>query len=265
DKLADPQAFLDRVAHLYAHPDETARDEIALKDGRVFDRYTAPVRSADGERYGRIWFFRDVTAERRHAEELDQARREAERAREQASQYALSLEHSLEELRATQEHLVQQEKMASLGRLTAGVAHEIKNPLNFVNNFAALSGELLGELRQALAPRDGAPEGEATGLLDALQANVAKIEDHGRRANAIVQGMMEHARSAPDERAGRRRSIDLNALVEGQVALAFEAHRTHGRTRGIRLLRDYGENVGAVVVDPEELGRVVHGLLANAL
>ena len=265
DKLADPQAFLDRVAHLYAHPDETARDEIALKDGRVFDRYTAPVRSADGERYGRIWFFRDVTAERRHAEELDQARREAERAREQASQYALSLEHSLEELRAAQMHLVQQEKMASLGRLTAGIAHEIRNPLNFVNNFAALSAELAGELREALAPHPGVLDAETSGLLDALRENAEKIEEHGRRANAIVQGMLEHARSGAEERPRRRRSIDLNALVEGQVALSMEAHRAQGRTRGVRLLRDYGEDVGAVEADPEELGRVVHGLLANAL
>jgi PAS domain S-box-containing protein len=263
DQVRDPQAFQDRIAHLYAHPDEEARDEIVLRDGRVFDRYSAPVRSSDGEHFGRIWFFRDITPQKRYAEELEQARYEAEQAREQASQYAASLERSLEELRATQAHLVQSEKMASLGRLTAGIAHEIKNPLNFVNNFAALSGELVGELREALAAHAGALEGESAGLFDALRDNVVKIEEHGRRANAIIQGMMDHARSGSEERVGKRRPVNLNALVEARVALTVESHRPLDPARAVRLLRDYGD-VGTVEADPESLGRVVQSLLSNA-
>jgi PAS domain-containing protein len=128
DQLHDPEAFLERVDHLYRNPHVRARDEIVLHDGRVFDRYSAPVISSEGNYYGRIWFFRDMTTQKRHAEELEQARQEAEDAREEASRYARSLEHSLEELRAAQARLVQQEKLASLGSLTAGIAHEIKNP-----------------------------------------------------------------------------------------------------------------------------------------
>ncbi|MDX1419137.1 MAG: PAS domain S-box protein [Rubricoccaceae bacterium] len=273
DRLEDPRAFLDRVTYLYDHPDEVARDEVRLRDGRIFDRYSAPVKSREGDAYGRIWFFRDMTAERRHAAELETARREADRAREQASEYALSLERSLEELRAAQTQLVQQEKMAGLGRLTAGIAHEIRNPLNFVNNFAALSGELVDEVEQALATHPGGLDAETAGLLNALRANAAKIEEHGRRAGEIVRGMMDHARAGSDDRLHRRRHVDLNALVEGQLALALEAYRAldpdpstaSGRARGIRVHRDLDGAVGAVSADPEELGRVVRSLLTNAL
>lgn len=105
DQLQDPSAFLQRVAYLYAHPEKKARDEIVLRDGRVFDRYSAPVVSSEGDRYGRIWFFRDITVQKRHAEELELARRDAEHAREQARQYARSLERELEFGRKIQQGL----------------------------------------------------------------------------------------------------------------------------------------------------------------
>ena len=106
DQLQDPAAFLARVEHLYMYPEETARDEIVLRDGRVFDRYSAPVISHEGDYYGRIWFFRDMTAQKRHAEELEQARQEAEHAREQASRYARSMERELEFGRKIQQGLL---------------------------------------------------------------------------------------------------------------------------------------------------------------
>jgi PAS domain S-box-containing protein len=254
DQVQDPEAFRARVAYLYAHPDEVARDEIALRDGRVFDRYSAPVRSSDGERYGRIWFFRDVTPQKRYAEEL-------EKARQEASRYAASLEASLEELRATQVRLVHQEKMASLGRLTAGVAHELRNPLNFVNNFAQLNLELVADLQNALAESDAEAARETAAD---VEQNTLKIHEHGQRASAILQGMTEHARIAPEDRGQQRRPVDLNALVEEQAALAAEAHRQRAPARPARLVQDYGADVGTVEVVSAEISRVVQNLLSNA-
>lgn len=260
DKLEDPQAFLDRVSYLYAHPYDVARDEISLRDGRVFDRYSAPVVSQEGDFYGRIWFFRDITAQKRHAEELEQARRDAERAREQANRYADSLKRSLEELRATQMHLVQQEKMASLGQLTAGIAHEIKNPLNFVNNFAMLSRELIDELRNELTLNPDLHLSEVVDLLDDLAVNTEKIELHGRRADGIVRSMLDHSRGTK----GSRQPTDLNSLVEEYVNLAYHGMRAHSPTANVEIERDYDETVGDADVIPQEFGRVLVNLLNNA-
>ncbi len=254
DQLLDPTAFLAQVEYLYAHPQEKARDEIALLDGRILDRYSAPVISGESEYYGRIWFFRDVTAQKRHAEELEQARQEAEAAREQAHRYADSLECSLRDLRTAQDRLVQQEKLASLGHLTAGIAHEIKNPLNFVNNFAALSRELVEELREALAGGTGDP----LELLADLEQNTSKIEEHGRRADAIIRSMMQHARGSK----GRRETVDLNALVREYVALA--SHSTHP-LRGLEIECDLAAEVGSLEILPQEMGRVLLNLLLNAI
>ena len=259
--LDDPQAYLERVAYFYSHPDEESRDEALLNDGRVFDRYTAPVRSQDGEYFGRIWFFRDITAQKRHARELEQARHEAEAAREDASRYADSLEESLAELRAAQAHLVEQEKMASLGRLTAGIAHEIKNPLNFVNNFAQLSGELIGEL---VAQSEADPTTRLVQVRETLadlRANAAKIHEHGRRTDAIVRGMMEHARGGAEP----RRAVDINEMVEHNVALAVEER--HGREPDFAFTVDHrlDPDAGGVEAAPEQLGRVVVNLVSNAL
>jgi len=162
---------------------------------------------------------------------------------------------ALAELRATQAQLVQSEKMASLGALTAGIAHEIKNPLNFVNNFAGLSREIVAELEGEADPD------ERRALLADLKTNAAKIEEHGRRADAIVRSMMEHARGA----SGERRAVMLNALVEEYAAHALHAAKVRHRGFAPALALDLGDDAGAVEVAPQEIGRVLVNLIDNAL
>ncbi len=173
------------------------------------------------------------------------------------------LERSLEELRQAQDQLVQQEKMASLGALTAGIAHEIKNPLNFINNFAALSGELVDELREdvlAYAEADGKKNGELEALMRDLKTNASKIEEHGRRADGIVKSMLLHSRGTP----GERQEVNLNTLVEEYVSLAYHGMRAQHAGFNVAIARDYGEYVKTVEVVPQELGRVFINLLSNA-
>ena len=164
------------------------------------------------------------------------------------------VEEALAELQATQQQLIQSEKMASLGQLTAGIAHEIKNPLNFVNNFAGLSQELVDELEEAAGPE------EQRALLAALKANAAKIEEHGRRADAIVRQMMEHARSG----SGERRVTGLNALVAEYVTLAYHGMRARHPGFAVTLVQDFADDVGEVEIVPQEIGRVLINLLDNA-
>ena len=166
-----------------------------------------------------------------------------------------ALERSLAELRSAQARLVQSEKMASLGALTAGIAHEIKNPLNFVNNFAALSQELVAEL-------DGeADPGERAAILDDLRANAAKIEQHGRRADAIVRQMMAHARGG----SGERRAVGLNALVEEYAQHAVHAAEARHPGAAPALQFELASDAGEVDVVASEIGRVVVNLVDNAL
>ena len=125
----------------------------------------------------------------------------------------------LDDLRTAQDRLVQTEKLASLGQLTAGIAHEIKNPLNFVNNFSAVSVELIDELREALgrAHLDGKLRAEIAGIADMLQGNLDKVVQHGKRADAIVNNMLLHSRQG----SGEHRPVDINALVEESLNLAY--------------------------------------------
>jgi signal transduction histidine kinase len=166
----------------------------------------------------------------------------------------------LEGLRTAQARLIQQEKMASLGRLTAGVAHEIKNPLNFVNNFAGLTVDLADELARALE-RGGAADRPPPELLADLRQNVTKIRDHGQRADRIVRGMLEHAGAT----RGAKRSVDLNRLVGEQADLALEAFR--GRHPGFApaLTVDPDPAAPPVAAIPREIERVVASLVDNAL
>ena len=162
---------------------------------------------------------------------------------------------TVENLKAAQAQLVQSEKMASLGEMTAGIAHEIKNPLNFVNNFAELNSELVDELVVELNDRkDLAP------LLEDMKNNAAQIARHGKRADSIVRAMMQHASGG----AGTRESVDVNNLVEEYVGLAYHGMRATDQDFTVTIEKDYDESTGAASVVPQEIGRVLLNLLGNA-
>jgi GAF domain-containing protein len=173
------------------------------------------------------------------------------------------LSRSLEELRATQDRLIQTEKLASLGQLTAGIAHEIKNPLNFVNNFSALSAELTDELNDTLKPvaMDGKVREEVDELTSMLKDNLEKVVQHGKRADSIVKNMLLHSR----EGSGERRSVDLNAIVEDSLNLAYHGARAERKEFDIRLERSFDPAVGQVDLFPQEITRVLLNLISNGV
>jgi len=158
---------------------------------------------------------------------------------------------------------VQAEKMASLGQLTAGIAHEIKNPLNFVNNFAGLSVELLDELKEtaepALAALDEDKRADIDEVVGMLTGNLEKIAEHGRRADGIVKSMLEHSRGA----SGERREVDINALVEEALNLAYHGARAQDASFNITLERDLDRTIGPVELAPQEITRVFLNLFGN--
>jgi two-component system, NtrC family, sensor kinase len=198
---------------------------------------------------GFVVIYSDIT-ERKHAEaEIRAARDTAERA--------------LGELQATQASLVQAQKMAALGQLTAGIAHEIKNPLNFVNNFAGLSVELLDELkgtvRSAIASLDENERGEVIEVVGMLTGNLEKIVEHGKRADGIVTSMLEHSRGS----SGDRRSIDLNGLVEEALNLAYHGARAQDQSFNVTLERDYAAAVAPIELVPQDITRVCLNLIGN--
>ncbi|MBW8857846.1 MAG: histidine kinase, partial [Bradyrhizobium sp.] len=171
------------------------------------------------------------------------------------------LAKSLDDLRAAQDRLVQTEKLASLGQLTAGIAHEIKNPLNFVNNFASLSAELTDELNEALAPVPLADDvrSEVDELTGLLKDNLAKIVQHGRRADSIVKNMLLHSR----EGGGEHRLSDINALVEESLNLAFHGARAEKPQFDVTLKRELDPAAGQAEVFPQEITRVLLNLISN--
>ena len=171
------------------------------------------------------------------------------------------LAKSLEELRTAQDRLVQTEKLASLGQLTAGIAHEIKNPLNFVNNFSAVSVELIDELREALAGAnlDSKLRGQISEIADMLQGNLDKVVQHGKRADSIVKNMLLHSRQGSQE----HRPVDINALVEESLNLAYHGARAEKQGFNITLERSFDPAAGEVDVFPQEITRVLLNLISN--
>jgi two-component system, NtrC family, sensor kinase len=167
----------------------------------------------------------------------------------------------LEDLRATQDRLVQTQKLASLGQLTAGIAHEIKNPLNFVNNFSAVSVELIDELRQALsgAHLDSKLRAEISEIADTLEGNLDKVVQHGKRADAIVKNMLRHSR----EGSGEHRPVDINAIVEESLNLAYHGARAEKQGFNIKLERSFDPNAGEADVFPQDITRVLLNLISN--
>ncbi len=171
------------------------------------------------------------------------------------------LAKSLDDLRAAQDRLVQTEKLASLGQLTAGIAHEIKNPLNFVNNFATLSVELMDELNDALAPfalpddiRD-----ELNEIRSLLNDNLQKIVEHGKRADSIVKNMLLHSHGG----GGEHRPTDVNTLVEESLNLAFHGARAEKPEFNVTLKREFDPDAGVADVFPQEITRVLLNLISN--
>jgi two-component system, NtrC family, sensor kinase len=171
------------------------------------------------------------------------------------------LAKSLEDLRTAQDRLVQTEKLASLGQLTAGIAHEIKNPLNFVNNFSAVSAELIDELRQALAGAnlDNKLRTEISEIADVLQGNLDKVVQHGKRADAIVKNMLLHSRQG----SGEHRPVDINTLVEESLNLAYHGARAEKQGFTITLERSLDPAAGEADVFPQEITRALLNLISN--
>ena len=193
----------------------------------------------------------------------DQAVIAIENARlfEAEQQRTRELAKSLDDLRTAQDRLVHTQKLASLGQLTAGIAHEIKNPLNFVNNFSGVSTELIEELQDALrrVKLDDKTLNEITELATTLRENLDKIAQHGKRADSIVKNMLMHSR----ESSGERRSVDVNALVEESLNLAYHGARAEKQGFSVTIERSYDPSAGAVDAFPQEITRVLLNLISN--
>jgi signal transduction histidine kinase len=171
------------------------------------------------------------------------------------------LAKSLDELRTAQDRLIQTEKLASLGQLTAGIAHEIKNPLNFINNFSALSVELLAELGEALAPAalDKARREEIDELAEMLKGNLEKVVQHGKRADSIVKNMLLHSRSGSSE----PRRVEINAIIDESLNLAYHGARAEKQSFNVTLERELDPEAGMAEVFPQEITRVFLNMISN--
>ncbi len=237
------------------HFTETAGEYHAYErirpDGRVIEIRHNPVASG-----GFVLIFSDITERKRSEAEIRAARDAAEEA-------SRTIEAAYRDLKAAQANLIQAEKMASLGQLTAGIAHEIKNPLNFVNNFAALSVDLLSELKETAAPGFAALTDDQRAEIDDVSAmltsNLEKITEHGRRADGIVKAMLEHSRGS----SGERRMVDLNALIDEALNLAYHGARAQDQSFNITLERDFGEGIAPIEVNPQDMTRVFLNIFGN--
>ncbi len=220
-------------------------------DGRVIEIRHNPVASG-----GFVLIYADITERKRNEAEIAAARDAAQEA-------ARTIEAAFRDLKTAQANLIQAEKMASLGQLTAGVAHEIKNPLNFVNNFASLSVDLLAELKEAAAPGFATLSDDQRAEIDDVSAmltsNLQKITEHGKRADGIVRAMLEHSRGA----SGERRTVDINALVDEALNLAYHGARAQDQSFNIALERDFAGGIAPIELNPQDITRVFLNLFSN--
>jgi signal transduction histidine kinase len=214
------------------------RYERTRPDGRIIEVRRNPVPEG-----GFVLIYADIT-KRKQAEEAIRMARDA-------------AESALRELQMAQASLVHAQKMAALGQLTAGITHEIKNPLNFVNNFADLSIELLDELKesaaQVIGPPDSNKRAEIVETIGMLTGNLKKIVEHGHRADGIVRSMLQHSRGSSEE----WQATDLNALFEEALNLAYHGARAQDQSFNVALERDFDRNLAPVEVVPQELTRVI--------
>jgi signal transduction histidine kinase/putative methionine-R-sulfoxide reductase with GAF domain len=245
---ADPE---EQIRRLTENAGKYRAYERARPDGRVIEIRHNPVPGG-----GFVLIYADITERKRSEAEIAAARDAAE-------EDARTIEAAFRELKTAQANLIQAEKMASLGQLTAGIAHEIKNPLNFVNNFAELAVDLLGELKEAIAPAEAVltedQRDEVDDVVATLTSNLEKITEHGKRADGIVKAMLEHSRGA----SGERREADINQLTEEALNLAYHGARAQDQSFNITLERDFGDGIAPIELNPQEMTRVLLNLFSN--
>jgi two-component system, NtrC family, sensor kinase len=188
---------------------------------------------------------------------LEETIEELEQKRKAIEETNAALKKSLEELKAAQAQLIQSEKMASLGELTAGIAHEIQNPLNFVNNFSEVNSELIDELEQEVEKGN---LDEVKALAKDIRENEQKINHHGKRADAIVKGMLQHSRSS----SGVKEPTDINALADEYLRLAYHGLRAKDKSFNAELKTDFDTSIGSINIIPQDIGRVILNLITNA-
>jgi two-component system, NtrC family, sensor kinase len=167
------------------------------------------------------------------------------------------IEQTLNHLKSTQSQLIQSEKMASLGELTAGIAHEIQNPLNFVNNFSEVSNELIDEMKTELSKENYE---DANAIADDLKQNLEKINHHGKRADAIVKGMLQHSRSS----TGVKEPTDINALADEYLRLSYHGMRAKDKNFNVEFKTDFDNSIQKINIVPQDIGRVLLNLFNNA-
>jgi signal transduction histidine kinase len=184
-------------------------------------------------------------------------KRERERTQQKELVQAKEIEKAYTELKATQAQLIQSEKMASLGELTAGIAHEIQNPLNFVNNFSEVNTELIDEMQQEL--KAGKID-DAISISNDIKENEQKINHHGKRAGDIVKGMLQHSRSS----SGVKEPTDINALADEYLRLAYHGLRAKDKSFNATMKTDFDETIGNINIIPQDIGRVILNLITNA-
>lgn len=188
---------------------------------------------------------------------LEETIEELEQKRKAIEETNIALQQSLEELKAAQAQLIHSEKMASLGELTAGIAHEIQNPLNFVNNFSDVSTELLDEMIEELKKGN---KDDAIAIAEDVKQNLEKILHHGKRAGDIVKGMLQHSRTG----SGQKELTDINALADEYLRLAYHGLRAKDKTFNAATKTEYDESIGLLKIVSQDIGRVILNLITNA-
>jgi two-component system NtrC family sensor kinase len=245
---------------------------------KFFNQYEAYIDTA--RVFAFLWLFAMWFLSQKQQKVLDKEREEqrikdeVNRAKKEALEYLVTertveltrqkdeLQKTLDELKATQNQLIQSEKMASLGELTAGIAHEIQNPLNFVNNFSEVSVELCQELEQEIM-KTSIPDADKeyiSEILSDLSQNQQKITHHGKRADSIVKGMLQHSRTS----SGHKEPTDINALADEYMRLAYHGLRAKDKEFNATLVTDFDPLIGKIDVLPQDLGRVFLNLFTNA-